>query len=679
MPDPHSLVPQLEGPLRKRNSRGTWQQRWWVLSGMEIRYYNDQRTTSAKGIINIDSVISVRSVTMIDKEPYCIEIRCRERTYQISAPLPQDAAKWITAVEACRQVFAARTGGPRGTQSAKVAADLPSGTRAPAGLGGSGGGVSSPLRSTGGGRGRGLKVTVRVALQWAPPKPAGAAEGGGEEEDGAASASAAAAPAVRFQPDTGADVDVLAIGRAMEGALRVMGVAAEVALTAGVPEGAPEAGALPSSHSAGVQLAATLLSLQAAAPAAAAPAAAPASAPAAAPGSSEGGAVPGGEEGGGALARVAAAQPPLESSTEHLVLEAGLAYGVCELPSLGALAFDAAAAAAAAPGAAAPGAAAGAVPSSSRWQSHVFVAMRCVGPAGAAVAVAVSTAAGEQLSEMPTKLPALSSLTALTQEAFGTALSRQLRPPAIALHMQASLSSSAAALSAAAAYDPERALANPIRRGGQLASAPTGGARPQGAAARERLPSRAEAEPSLLQLYRLMDGDDFDVDQLDLEEGHASGGDRNLGGGGASGAAPIVLPVPPPPSLSRPRDVSLTTKAFIDHMESTDFEVAGSDPLSTDALRRSDKDDKAGGGSSSSKSAAAAAAAATDNGDDEDTDEDEEADEAAPSKAVEYKGRWTDPKMFRAIRQVVSLNKKRFQVSREQGLTLLRLIASDCV
>ena len=67
MPDPHSLVPQLEGPLRKRNSHGKWQQRHWVLSGSEIRYYTDAKASSAKGIINIESVISVKAAAVIDR------------------------------------------------------------------------------------------------------------------------------------------------------------------------------------------------------------------------------------------------------------------------------------------------------------------------------------------------------------------------------------------------------------------------------------------------------------------------------------------------------------------------------------------------------------------------------------------------------------------------------------
>ena len=110
MPDSLNLAPQREGPLRKRNSRGAWQSRWWVLRGSELRYFTDQKSTSAKGVVSMETVLSSRSMSMVDREPFCLEIRCRERTYHLSAPSAHDAAQWVAAIEAARQHSAMRTG-----------------------------------------------------------------------------------------------------------------------------------------------------------------------------------------------------------------------------------------------------------------------------------------------------------------------------------------------------------------------------------------------------------------------------------------------------------------------------------------------------------------------------------------------------------------------------------------
>ena len=53
-------VPQHRGWLQKRNSRGVWQQRWSVLQGSEFRYYESSKSSNAKGVINLESVISIQ-------------------------------------------------------------------------------------------------------------------------------------------------------------------------------------------------------------------------------------------------------------------------------------------------------------------------------------------------------------------------------------------------------------------------------------------------------------------------------------------------------------------------------------------------------------------------------------------------------------------------------------------
>ena len=54
----------MQGYLKKRNERGVWQQRWFVLQGLELKYYNSQKDATGgkdpKGgrIVNNGSISS---------------------------------------------------------------------------------------------------------------------------------------------------------------------------------------------------------------------------------------------------------------------------------------------------------------------------------------------------------------------------------------------------------------------------------------------------------------------------------------------------------------------------------------------------------------------------------------------------------------------------------------------
>ena len=47
---PDRTTPRLEGLLKKRNVRGSWQTRWFVLTGSELRYFVDAKSSTAKGV-----------------------------------------------------------------------------------------------------------------------------------------------------------------------------------------------------------------------------------------------------------------------------------------------------------------------------------------------------------------------------------------------------------------------------------------------------------------------------------------------------------------------------------------------------------------------------------------------------------------------------------------------------
>ena len=49
----------MQGYLKKRNERGVWQQRWFVLQGLELKYYNSQKDATGgkdpKGVIPVSA------------------------------------------------------------------------------------------------------------------------------------------------------------------------------------------------------------------------------------------------------------------------------------------------------------------------------------------------------------------------------------------------------------------------------------------------------------------------------------------------------------------------------------------------------------------------------------------------------------------------------------------------
>ena len=44
----------MQGYLKKRNERGVWQQRWFVLQGLELKYYNSQKDATGGKDPNMD-------------------------------------------------------------------------------------------------------------------------------------------------------------------------------------------------------------------------------------------------------------------------------------------------------------------------------------------------------------------------------------------------------------------------------------------------------------------------------------------------------------------------------------------------------------------------------------------------------------------------------------------------
>ena len=75
---------EFHGYLRKKNDRGRWQQRWFTLQGTHLRYYESQHGANPKGVISVPSILSVHRIEAIDKEAFCFELRCKDRTYVLS-------------------------------------------------------------------------------------------------------------------------------------------------------------------------------------------------------------------------------------------------------------------------------------------------------------------------------------------------------------------------------------------------------------------------------------------------------------------------------------------------------------------------------------------------------------------------------------------------------------------
>ena len=78
-----------EGTLRKRNERGKWQRRWFVLDGLQLKYYQNSGSNSTKGSIPLSHITSIAPPQMVGTVPYAFGLRChmaRVATVICSAP-----------------------------------------------------------------------------------------------------------------------------------------------------------------------------------------------------------------------------------------------------------------------------------------------------------------------------------------------------------------------------------------------------------------------------------------------------------------------------------------------------------------------------------------------------------------------------------------------------------------
>ena len=93
---------RMEGFLRKRNKHGKWQQRWFVLGASELRYFESATSSVPKGVIPLGGIASVTRTRVIDREPFCLSVRCRDRTYALSAPSDDAARNWCAAISSAQ-------------------------------------------------------------------------------------------------------------------------------------------------------------------------------------------------------------------------------------------------------------------------------------------------------------------------------------------------------------------------------------------------------------------------------------------------------------------------------------------------------------------------------------------------------------------------------------------------
>ena len=110
-----ALIEQLSY-LKKRNERGVWQQRWFVLQGLELKYYNSQKDATGgkdpKGVIPVMTVQSAEYAGAIGGENHCFEIKVssrteKDRTYQLSAISSAIAKSWCSSIDTTRDAFRA--------------------------------------------------------------------------------------------------------------------------------------------------------------------------------------------------------------------------------------------------------------------------------------------------------------------------------------------------------------------------------------------------------------------------------------------------------------------------------------------------------------------------------------------------------------------------------------------
>ena len=106
----------MQGYLKKRNERGVWQQRWFVLQGLELKYYNSQKDATGgkdpKGVIPVMTVQSAEYAGAIGGENHCFEIKVssrteKDRTYQLSAISSAIAKSWCSSIDTTRDAFRA--------------------------------------------------------------------------------------------------------------------------------------------------------------------------------------------------------------------------------------------------------------------------------------------------------------------------------------------------------------------------------------------------------------------------------------------------------------------------------------------------------------------------------------------------------------------------------------------
>ena len=106
----------MQGYLKKRNERGVWQQRWFVLQGLELKYYNSQKDATGgkdpKGVIPVMTVQSAEYAGAIGGENHCFEIKVssrteKDRTYQLSAISSAIAKSWCSSIDTTRDAYRA--------------------------------------------------------------------------------------------------------------------------------------------------------------------------------------------------------------------------------------------------------------------------------------------------------------------------------------------------------------------------------------------------------------------------------------------------------------------------------------------------------------------------------------------------------------------------------------------
>jgi len=339
----------------------------------------------------------------------------------------------------------------------------------------------------------------------------------------------------------------------------------------------------------------------------------------------------------------------------------------------------------------------------------VALAARC----GDKPTTALSLASGRRLSERPKEPPKLSAghLQPMLQDALASALKNQLRPPALAKSLQRGAAATARGAMAGRGGGAPGTMRR-VSMQGSVKQIDVSSARQ----ALERLPSirrgdkklppaaPADGGPSLLQLYQFMQSEEAEdlVEEIDDADGEPL---TPHGAPSTPKPAPQAYPTPAPPKELGTRPASApgggdgvrdsVSLAFVQEMKKDNYARSGTgqveqiaqvvgkelDPAVAAAAKgagggggggdgRPSKSDKkpAAGGRGGDRASTPRDKAFDDSDVDDDGDDGGggDGDGGGPSGMSAFRAGWTT-KQLRAIRQVVSLNKKRFQ---EEGFDL---------